>query len=49
LDEKSEDALSIYITVDINNIGQLGRLFAKVESVQGVISVTRASETRREG
>jgi GTP pyrophosphokinase len=49
LDEKGDDKLSIFMTLDIQNIGQLGRLFSKLEGVSGVINVTRMSEVRREG
>jgi len=49
LDEKGDDKLSIFMTLDIHNIGQLGRLFSKLEGVSGVINVTRMSEVRREG
>jgi GTP pyrophosphokinase len=49
LDEQGDDKLSIYLTLDILNIGQLGRLFNKLEGVNGVINVTRISEAKREG
>jgi GTP pyrophosphokinase len=49
LDEKGDDRLSIFMTLDVQNIGQLGRLFSKLEGVSGVINVTRMSEVKREG
>jgi GTP pyrophosphokinase len=49
LDERGDDKLSIFLTLDIVNIGQLGRLFNKIEGVNGVINVTRISEAKREG
>jgi GTP pyrophosphokinase len=49
LDEQSSDKLSVFMTMDISNIGQLGRLFAKLEGVSGVINVNRISEGKREG
>lgn len=48
-DEQGDDALSISLTLDITNLGQLGRLFSKLEGVQGVISVTRSTEGKHEG
>jgi GTP pyrophosphokinase len=48
-DEPTDDMLSIYLTLDITNIGQLGRLFSKLEGVNGVTNVTRISEAKREG
>jgi len=45
-DEPSDDQLSIFLTLDISNIGQLGRLFSKLEGVHGVTNVTRVSESR---
>jgi GTP pyrophosphokinase len=47
--EHSDGTLSISLTIDIKNIGQLGRLFSKIEGVAGVISASRISEARREG
>jgi guanosine-3',5'-bis(diphosphate) 3'-pyrophosphohydrolase len=49
LDEQGNDKLSVFVTMEISNIGQLGRLFSKLEGVQGVINVTRISEDKREG
>ena len=43
-DERDADKVSIFITLDISNIGQLGRLFSKLEAVHGVISVSRRAE-----
>jgi len=34
--------------LDISNIGQLGRLFSKLEGVHGVFNVTRSSEVKRD-
>jgi guanosine-3',5'-bis(diphosphate) 3'-pyrophosphohydrolase len=39
--EQSDDVLPIFLSVDVSNIAQLGRLFSKLEGVHGVISVTR--------
>ncbi|MBE0481486.1 MAG: bifunctional (p)ppGpp synthetase/guanosine-3',5'-bis(diphosphate) 3'-pyrophosphohydrolase [Dehalococcoidia bacterium] len=47
--EPKGDTLSIYLSLDIQTIGQLGRLFAKLEGVHGVISITRISDEKREG
>jgi GTP diphosphokinase / guanosine-3',5'-bis(diphosphate) 3'-diphosphatase len=47
--EHSDGTLSIFLTIDIKDIGQLGRLFSKIEGVAGVISVSRISEAKREG
>ncbi len=49
LDEQGDDKLSIFLTMDISNVGQLGRLFSKLEGVSGVINVTRISEGKHEG
>ena len=49
LDEQGNDKLSVFLTLDISNIGQLGRLFAKLEGVHGVTNVMRISEVKREG
>jgi GTP pyrophosphokinase len=48
LDEQGDDKLSVFVTMEISNIGQLGRLFSKLEGVQGVTNVTRISEDKRE-
>ncbi len=45
--EQDVDTLSIFITLDIGTIGQLGRLFSKIEGVHGVINATRSSEGMR--
>ncbi len=47
--DRRDGTLSIFLTVDIKNIGQLGRLFGKLEAVPGVINVSRSSDVRREG
>jgi len=47
-DEPNDDMLSVFLTLDIINIAQLGRLFSKLEAVQGVMNVTRISEAKRE-
>lgn len=47
--EPNDDMLSVFLTLDIVNIAQLGRLFSKLEAVQGVMNVTRISEAKREG
>jgi len=44
-----DGTLSIFLTLDIRDIGQLGRIFSKIESVSGVIDVSRAAEGKREG
>ncbi|MEE8470915.1 MAG: TGS domain-containing protein, partial [Dehalococcoidia bacterium] len=49
LDEQTDDGLSIYITLDVINVGQLGRLFSKLEGVRGVTNVTRSTKGKREG
>ena len=49
LNEQGDDKLSVFVTMDISNVGQLGRLFSKLEGVQGVTNVTRISEDKREG
>ena len=48
-DEPSADMLSVFLTLDITNIAQLGRLFSKLEAVHGVTNVTRISEPKRDG
>ncbi|MBM3156854.1 MAG: bifunctional (p)ppGpp synthetase/guanosine-3',5'-bis(diphosphate) 3'-pyrophosphohydrolase [Chloroflexi bacterium] len=47
--DRRDGTLAIYLTIDIKNIGQLGRLFGKLEAVPGVINVSRSSDVRREG
>jgi GTP pyrophosphokinase len=47
--DHKDGTLSIYMTLDIRDIGQLGRLFSKIEGVSGVINVTRTSDIKREG
>jgi (p)ppGpp synthase/HD superfamily hydrolase len=47
--ERVEGTLSIFLTIDIKDIGQLWRLFSKIEGVPGVINVSRISEVKREG
>jgi len=49
LDDRSDETLSIFLTLDIITIGQLGRLFSKLEGVPGVINVTRVSEDNDKG
>jgi len=49
LNEQGDDKLSVFVTMEISNIGQLGRLFSKLEGVQGVTNVARISEDKREG
>ncbi len=46
-DEPNDDMLSVFLTLDIINIAQLGRLFSKLEGVRGVTNVTRISEAKR--
>jgi len=47
--EHTDGTISIFMTMDIRDIGQLGRLFAKIEGVSGVINVIRISDSKREG
>ena len=47
--DRRDGTLSIFLTMDVKNIGQLGRLFGKLEAVPGVINVSRSSDVRREG
>jgi len=47
--ERKDGTISIFLTLDVNNIGQLGRIFSKIEGVPGVINVIRTSDVRREG
>lgn len=49
LDDQSDEMLSVFLTLDISTIGQLGRLFYKLEGVPGVINVTRVSEGEHKG
>jgi guanosine-3',5'-bis(diphosphate) 3'-pyrophosphohydrolase len=51
LSNKEGDAgtLSIFLTIDIKDIGQLWKLFSKIEGVPGVISVSRTMDVKREG
>jgi len=49
LDDQSDETLSVFLTLDISTIGQLGRLFSKLEGVSGVINVTRVSEGEHGG
>ena len=44
--EEYEDISIISLTVYINSIGQLDRLFSKLEGVKGVIAVTRATQSQ---
>ena len=47
--ESKDGTLAILLTLDVNNIGQLGRLFSKLEGVPGVINVSRTSDGKRDG
>jgi GTP pyrophosphokinase len=47
--ESKDGTLAILLALDINNIGQLGRLFSKIEGVPGVINVSRTTDGKREG
>ena len=47
--EHSDGTISISVSMDIRDVGQLGRLFAKIEGVSGVINVIRTSDSKREG
>ena len=49
LNDQSDETLSISLTLDISTIGQLSRLFSKLEGVPGVINVTRVLEGEHEG
>jgi len=49
LDDQSDETLSISLTLDVSTIGQLSRLFSKLEGVPGVINVTRVLEGEHEG
>lgn len=41
--EREDGTCSIHLTVHTTGIGQLSRLFSKLEGVKGVISVARSS------
>jgi GTP pyrophosphokinase len=43
--EEFEDISIISLTVYVESIDQLSRLFAKLEGVKGVISVTRTAQS----
>jgi len=47
--ERGAGTLSIFLTIDIKDIGQLWKLFSKIEGVPGVISVSRTMDGKREG
>ncbi len=47
--ERGDGTLTIFLTVDIKDIGQLWRLFSKIEGVPGVINVSRTMDVKREG
>ena len=47
--EQHDNTLPIFLTMDITDIGQLGRMFSKLEGVRGVVAVTRSAEGRRQG
>ena len=44
LGDPNNETLSIFLTLDISTIAQLGRLFAKLEGVHGVVNVGRVSD-----
>jgi guanosine-3',5'-bis(diphosphate) 3'-pyrophosphohydrolase len=44
LDKPSDDKRVVRFTLDVQTIGQLARLFSKLEGVTGVINVSRCSE-----
>ena len=44
--EEYEDISIISLTVYIDSIGQLDRLFSKLEGVKGVIAVARATQSQ---
>jgi (p)ppGpp synthase/HD superfamily hydrolase len=46
---KEDGTLAILLTIDVDSIGQLGRLFSKIEGVPGVINVSRTTDGKREG
>jgi guanosine-3',5'-bis(diphosphate) 3'-pyrophosphohydrolase len=41
---RNDGTMSIYLTMEISDIGHLSQLFSKLERVRGVISVSRVSE-----
>ena len=43
--EHPDDTTSVYLNLQITNISQLSRLFAKLESVKGVLSIQRVTQT----
>lgn len=45
--DRKDGTVTIYMTLDIKDIVQLGRLFTKIEGVPGVLNVTRISESKR--
>jgi GTP pyrophosphokinase len=45
--EHDDGTTSILLTVDISGIGQLSRLFSKLEGVRGVIRASRGDEARK--
>ena len=47
--EHGDGTLSIFLTIDIKDIGQLWRLFSKIEGITGVINVSRTTDVKREG
>ena len=47
--EHTDGTISIFVSLDIRDVGQLGRLFAKIEGVSGVINAIRTSDSKREG
>ncbi len=49
LDDQSDETLSVFLTLDVTTIGQLSRLFSRLEGVPGVINVTRVSDGEHEG
>jgi GTP pyrophosphokinase len=44
--EKPDQQAAISITIDIQDLGQLSRVLSRIESVRGVINVTRSGEGR---
>jgi len=47
--ERKDGTISIFLSLDVNNIGQLSRLFSMIEGVHGVINVSRTMDGKREG
>jgi GTP pyrophosphokinase len=45
--EHGDRTTSVYLTLETTGVAQLGRLMAKLESVRGVISVTRQLDGSR--